>query len=135
MANNSYQSANNMSANRPGQQLHTDTRKDTIQLSAFVIAVGVAVCFSIGFAALACAGYQQSIELDSRINPNDAPAASMVRLPGIGPARADAILAYRKGFAVNSGGKPAFKDCNDLQKVKGIGPKTVKNIGPSLKFE
>ena len=32
-------------------------------------------------------------------------------------------------------GTPAFQNPNDLQKVKGIGPKTVENIREWLKFE
>jgi DNA uptake protein ComE-like DNA-binding protein len=115
--------------------MRTDAGKDIIQLSAFVIAAGMAVCFSVGFAAQARAGRGRAIKLDDRINPNDAPAASMMRLPGISAVRAQAIVAYRENFAVNSGGKPAFKDCGGLRKVKGLGPKTVKNISPWLEFE
>jgi len=118
----------------------TNTNQDGIQLLAFVISVCLAVCFSVGFAASdlvrlepAFSGFE--IELDERINPNDASSASLVRLPGIGVSRAAAIVACRENFSEQNGNKPAFKNCDDLQKVKGIGPKTAQNISQWLKFE
>ena len=59
----------------------------------------------------------------------------MVRLRGIGFSRARAIVAYRKDFSGKGGNSPAFRNCDDLQKVKGIGPKTVQSISEWLKFE
>jgi len=56
-------------------------------------------------------------------------------LPGIGISRAGAIVAYRENIAEQNTGMPAFENPNDLQKVKGIGPKTVENISEWLKFE
>ena len=116
--------------------IQTDTRQNRIQSFAFVIAVSVAVCFSIGFAVSSLLGLGQSYEigLDEKINPNDAPLASLVRLPGIGVSRAEAIVAYRENFRKERQNK-AFQDSDDLQKVKGIGPKTVENISEWLKFE
>jgi len=73
--------------------------------------------------------------LESQINPNVAPTASLVRLPGIGIGRAGAIVAYREEFSKKDANNPAFRNCDDLQKVKGIGPKTVENISKWLKFE
>ena len=119
------------------QQLPTDTKQNRIRSFAFVISVSVSVCFCIGFAASSFSRLQQSCEirLESRINPNDAPLASLVRLPGIGIARAEAIVAYRKKFIEHNGNKPAFEVIDDLQKVRGIGPKTAQNIGQWMKFE
>ncbi len=119
----------------------SEARQKPIQSFAFVISVCVAVCFSYGFVSnLARSGSAFSgceIELESRINPNDAPVASLVRLPGIGMARAGAIVAYRQRsqFVGIDSNSPAFRNCNDLQKVSGIGPKTVQNINEWLKFE
>jgi competence ComEA-like helix-hairpin-helix protein len=116
----------------------TNARQKTIQSFAFVISVCLAVCFSCGFVSnLVGSGSAFSrgeIELESRINPNDAPVASLVRLPGIGMARAGAIVAYRELIG-KAGNSPAFRDCDDLQKVSGIGPKTAQNISEWLKFE
>jgi len=117
----------------------SDTRQKRIQSFAFVISVCVAVCFSCGFVSnlvgfgTAFSGCE--IELESRINPNDAPVASLVRLPGIGVGRAGAIVAYRENFSEKDGNSPAFRNCDDLQKVRGIGPKTAQNISQWLKFE
>jgi len=44
-------------------------------------------------------------------------------------------MAYRKGFSEKNGNCQAFETTDDLQKVKGIGPKTVENISKWLKFE
>ncbi|MHC4476515.1 MAG: ComEA family DNA-binding protein [Planctomycetota bacterium] len=75
------------------------------------------------------------IELEQKINPNEAPVGSLVRLPGIGIARASAVVAYREDFSETSGGGPAFKNVDDLQKIKGIGPKTAASISRWLTFE
>ena len=114
-----------------------DTKQKRIQSFAFVIAASVCVLFSICFAVLSLAGLQESceIELDKQINPNNAPLASLVRLPGIGIGRAGAIVAYRENFREQANNGPAFRNCDDLQKVKGIGPKTVQNMCEWLKFE
>jgi len=117
----------------------SDTRQKRIQSFAFVISVCVAVCFSCGFVSnlvrfgTAFSGCE--IELESRINPNDAPVASLVRLPGIGVGRAGAIVAYRENFSGKDSRNPAFRNCDDLQKVRGIGPKTAQNISQWLTFE
>ncbi len=114
----------------------TEARQKRIQSFAFVISIVAAVCFSWGFVKnFAKPGQSYKIELDEKINPNNAPAASLVRLPGIGISRAEAIAAYRKEFKQKSKNGLAFQNCDDLQKIKGIGPKTVQNISHWLKFE
>jgi competence protein ComEA len=114
----------------------TEAGQKRIQSFAFVVSIVVAACFSLGFVAR-LAEHRQSneIKLDEKINPNDAPIASLVRLPGIGISRAEAIVAYREEFSRESGNKPVFRNCDDLQKVKGIGPKTIEDICQWLKFE
>ncbi len=111
------------------------TGQDSIQSFAFVISAFVAIAFCCGFASNldtddSTAG-QQHIELDSRINPNDASVESLARLPGIGPSRAGAIVAYRSSH----GGSAAFRDGRDLQNVSGIGPRTAESIVDWIKFE
>jgi competence protein ComEA len=64
-----------------------------------------------------------------RINPNLAGVGSLVRLRGIGPARAEAIMAYRRAH-----GPTAFRSAGDLSAVKNIGPVTVRSIAPHLTF-
>lgn len=115
----------------------SDTTQSRIQSYAFVIAASIAVLFSVCFVVSGFAGLRLpgGIELEGRINPNNASAASLVRLPGIGVARAEAIVAYREDFSSKDSNKAAFEDADDLQKVRGIGPKTVENINKWLKFE
>ena len=108
--------------------------QNRIQSFAFVISVYLAVCCSFGFISNLERG-RCKIELEGRINPNDAPIESLVRLPGLGPGRAGAIVAYREDFNEKNAGSRAFQNCNDLQKVKGIGPKTVQNISEWLRFD
>jgi len=84
---------------------------------------------------LAVSGKYYEIELDDKINPNDASAASLARLPNIGLVRAEAIVAYREKFGEKDSKSRPFRDCNDLQKVKSIGPKTIQNISEWLKFD
>jgi competence protein ComEA len=52
-------------------------------------------------------------------NVNTASAAELQALPGCGPAMANAIIAYR----VQNG---SFRSLDDLDKVDGIGPKTLE---------
>lgn len=113
-----------------------EARQKSIQSFAFVISVCAAVCFSLYYVSEFVRSSQScEIELEGRINPNDASVVSLVRLPGIGVSRAGAIVAYRENFGGKDGGNPAFRSYNDLQKVKGIGPKTVQNISEWLKLE
>ena len=72
-------------------------RQNRIQSFAFVISVCGCALLSIGFGASGLVAVRQSsyIGLDEKINPNDTPIASLVRLPGIGVGRAEAIVVYR----------------------------------------
>lgn len=114
-------------------------RQNRIQSFAFVTSVCIAVCFSIGFISNLGRGGQNigrcEVELEGQINPNHAPVESLVRLPGLGPGRAGAIVEYRENFNGKKAANPAYQNCDDLQKVKGIGPKTAQNISQWLKFD
>jgi competence ComEA-like helix-hairpin-helix protein len=114
------------------------TNQERIQAFAFVISVCLAACLALGFVRHARGGQaaplRNQIQLDNRINPNLATAASLTRLAGLGPGRAGAIVAYRENFG-REGKRPAFRNCDDLQNVRGIGPKTVQSISEWLKFD
>ncbi|RMG94906.1 MAG: helix-hairpin-helix domain-containing protein [Candidatus Dadabacteria bacterium] len=56
---------------------------------------------------------------------NRATAVDLAALPGIGPARAEAIVAERE----RRGG---FRTVDDLLAVPGIGPKTLERLRPFL---
>lgn len=63
-----------------------------------------------------------------QVNINTASAEQLQRLPGIGPAMAARVIAYRQ----QSGG---FKQLEDLQEVGGIGPKKYAKIAPLVKLK
>lgn len=111
--------------------------QEKVQSFAFIVAIGLGVCFAAGFGSVSLWATGQSCEvrLDERINPNYASSASLVRLPGVGIGRAEAILAYRRQFARQESDGPAFVNIEDIQNVKGIGPKTAEDISPYLKFK
>ena len=67
-----------------------------------------------------------------RINPNTASVASLVRLPGIGKARAMDIIHYRQNQKPD---EPVFQSAQDLESIHGIGPKTTESLEPWLTFE
>ena len=116
---------------------HSEAGQDRIRAFAFVIGMSICVLLCIVFAASSFNAVRQSniIELDERINPNESPVSSLLRLPGIGISRAEAIAVYRNNFSKEEGGDKAFGNYDDLQKVKGIGPKTAENISQWLTFE
>jgi competence ComEA-like helix-hairpin-helix protein len=55
------------------------------------------------------------------VNINSADSSGLQNLPGIGPSKADAILADRTANG-------PFASCADLQRVRGVGPATVAGI-------
>ena len=105
------------------------------QTKALVVALVACCIFAIVFGSSYCihAARAESIVLDNRVNPNTDSAASLMRLPNIGPSRASAIVEYRR--QLGDDGSVVFNNASDLQKVKGIGPKTVEKIEPWLYFE
>jgi competence protein ComEA len=57
---------------------------------------------------------------------NSATEAELDALPGIGPAKARAIIAYRETVR-------RFRTVDDLLEVKGIGPKLLEQIRPFVR--
>jgi len=60
---------------------------------------------------------------DGRVVLNTATSEELCRLPGIGPSRAEKILALRARLG-------GFKSPRQLLRVKGIGPRTLKRLTP-----
>jgi competence ComEA-like helix-hairpin-helix protein len=60
------------------------------------------------------------------VNVNTASKAELELLPGIGPAMADRIIEARA--------KQRFADFDDLDKVRGIGPKLLEKLRPRVVF-
>jgi len=55
----------------------------------------------------------------TRININTADAQSLTQLTGVGPSRAEAIIAYREEHG-------PFQSLHELTQVRGIGERTVQ---------
>ncbi len=59
----------------------------------------------------------------TRVNVNTATQAELELLPGIGPALAQRIIEHRRL-------RGAFRRVEDLDAVKGIGPKMLERLRP-----
>ena len=66
-------------------------------------------------------------QLGDRLDPNTAPAQELEALPGLGPSKAAAIVAFRE----QHGGRP-FEFAEDLRRVSGIGPALLERMRPHL---
>ena len=71
---------------------------------------------------------QKAGVMSGPVNINTATVAELDRLPGIGPALAERIVAYR---TVNG----RFATIADIQRVKGIGKKKYEKIKPMIRVE
>ena len=67
----------------------------------------------------------EPLDAGERIDPNTADAIQLDRLPGIGPAMADRIVAHRAASG-------RFTTADDLSAVSGIGPALLERIAPHL---
>lgn len=63
---------------------------------------------------------------DDKININTASKDDLTKLPGVGDAKAQAIISYRDSVG-------GFKDVDELKNVDGIGDKTVERLKDSIK--
>jgi competence protein ComEA len=70
---------------------------------------------------LAGDGGGESVRESGAVNINTATAAQLETLPGIGPAKAAAIISYREKNG-------PFRSLDDLTEVAGIGAKTVEGL-------
>ncbi len=70
----------------------------------------------------------QKRRLIAKINLNSATAAELATLERIGPAMAERIIRYREDNG-------PFKSIEQLQRVKGIGPKTFSRIRERIAVE
>lgn len=99
------------------------TRSPARALAGIVLAalLGIGLLMGAVRAPLAQATPAQSVHQPRRIDVNTAPASELDLLPRIGPARAAAIVAEREAHG-------PYRTLDDLQRVKGIGPRTVEGI-------
>jgi len=78
----------------------------------------------LGAEPAASAASDSEITAVVTVNLNEASEAELVRLPGIGPSRARAIIAYRD--------RRPFKRPEEILNVHGIGRKTFRKLRPHL---
>ena len=76
----------------------------------------------------------RAAELSTRVDPNVADAATLSAVPGLGDARAAAIVDYRTAYAARHPDRPPFGTARDLLPVHGIGASMVNNLAPYLTF-
>ncbi len=89
---------------------------------ALLVACAVALAASAGLAA------EAPSKLTGVVNVNTATETQLQLLPGIGEARARALIALRK----QRGG---FKSLGELRDVKGIGEAGLERLRPFVRFE
>ncbi len=68
----------------------------------------------------------QSPSAEQPLNVNTAPLKALDALPGIGPALSERIVTYR------STQRP-FQRVDELERVSGIGPKTLSTLRPMVR--
>ena len=101
----------------------------------------VAICFcAVTGVALLIGAFERAarnapLNPGERINPNTAAPSSLIRLPGIGWSKAQAIVLYRQQHRAATGDPLAFHGPGDLMRVPGFGPKTAAAISAWLVFE
>lgn len=113
---------------------HTELSSLKIKLIGMITALILSVCISCSIIVwISKQPVEFNQKLDTKINPNIASISSLIRLPYIGKTKAAAIVSYRN--ILNTNGERVFKEPDDLLKVKGIGPKTVKTVSNWLRFD
>jgi competence protein ComEA len=89
-----------------------------------VMAAGLLCGLMLAGTTGASAAPAQGDAAGQRVNLNTASAEELVRLPGIGPSLAQAIIKYRA--------QEPFAKAEDVRKVKGIGDKLYERIKDQL---
>lgn len=87
-------------------------------ISRVLGALGVAAVLLAGSPMVGLASNPQPVDI------NTASVEELTALPGIGPAKAEAIVAERS--------QRQFESVGDLTRVRGIGERTLEELGPRI---
>ena len=90
-------------------------------MSRLVRAAAAAACLLVALPALAA---KKPLGPADRIDLNRASVNDLMRLPGVGLKKAQAIVAHR--------GKAPFQRPEDVVQVKGLGPSWFTKVKPHL---
>jgi len=98
--------------------------------AAFLLAGGVLAVLGLRAVVLLCepeiGGGAAVVRRWAPIDINAASAEDLTALPGVGPARARAVVEYRRTHG-------PFRRVEDLVRVPGFGPRTVEKIRPMVR--
>jgi competence protein ComEA len=95
---------------------------DLLNLAAIVVD-GTQILVPSGTSAVSVAGPTAGPTSPALVNLNSADQAMLETVPGLGPVKAGAILAYRTEIG-------GFTSIDQLLEVTGIGPATLESIRP-----
>lgn len=110
--------------------------EDTRKFHGLVFTAAAGVCIlSVWLMLLQTGngGEDTEIIIYQKMNPDNASACELTRLPGLGITKTAAVIQYRTENSKN--GENVFNCIDDLRMVKGIGPKTAEKLEKYLVFE
>jgi len=111
---------------------HDDPRRDWARSpAALVCAAALALAAVSGLIHAWCphpSPEPTPADVQLRINPNTDNADRLALLPGIGPTLATRIVEHRAEHG-------PFRSVDDLQRVRGIGPKTVDALSGRISLK
>ena len=96
--------------------------------SARALALACLASVALAYTALAAPAEDPGAKLSGVVNLNTATADELELLPGIGAARAQAVIGLRK----QRGG---FKSVEELKDVKGIGDTALERLRPFVRLD
>jgi DNA uptake protein ComE-like DNA-binding protein len=74
------------------------------------------------------------VTLPARIDPNEAGAEELGRIPHVGEPLAQRIVAYREARKGTAAEGVVFRRAEDLDAVPGVGPRLIQEMQPFLRF-
>lgn len=111
----------------PEMTIYVFTKKEFSNINnndmdiCYINSFDMSKCLKAGYSLIVTDKFKIENENNSLININKATINELVTLPGIGEAKAKAIISYRENYGL-------FKSIEDLKKVKGIGDTIFDNI-------